>query len=289
MRAGNVARSCSDPRVERNKPYMQDNRIVSRNALFDELVRDACELVKRAAHPKRRTVWVSPEVAAMLEKVPRRAPTAVAPERVPQGNGELATLEKVVSGCTRCPLSATRTQAVFGDGNPRAALVFVGEAPGEEEDRQGLPFVGRAGKLLTDIIEKGMKLKRSDVYICNVLKCRPPGNREPRLDEIEQCEPYLARQLDLIRPKVICALGAHAAHTLLKNMAPTGRLRGRWHFYRGVPLRVTYHPAYLLRNPADKRKTWDDIQHVMKVLSGEETPIPDSEGPLPSREPDLFA
>jgi len=183
---------------------------------------------------------------------------------------EMVALAEEVAVCTRCPLHKTRTQTVFGAENFRADLVFVGEAPGEEEDRQGLPFVGRAGKLLTDIIEKGMKIKRSDVFICNVLKCRPPNNRDPRPDEIEMCEPYLVRQLEIIKPKVICALGAHAARTLLKTKESTGRLRGKWHTYHGIPLRVTYHPAYLLRSPGEKRKTWDDIQHVMRLLSGEE-------------------
>ena len=218
---------------------------------FREVLDETCELVKRAAHPRRGTIALSPEVAAMLKD-------------------EMVALAEEVAVCTRCPLHKTRTQTVFGAENFRADLVFVGEAPGEEEDRQGLPFVGRAGKLLTDIIEKGMKIKRSDVFICNVLKCRPPNNRDPRPDEIEMCEPYLVRQLEIIKPKVICALGAHAARTLLKTKESTGRLRGKWHTYHGIPLRVTYHPAYLLRSPGEKRKTWDDIQHVMRLLSGEE-------------------
>lgn len=174
-----------------------------------------------------------------------------------------------VKACTKCPLHKTRTQTVFGSGNPKAQLVFVGEAPGAEEDRQGLPFVGRAGQLLTDIIVKGMKMKREDVYICNVLKCRPPNNREPNPMEVFHCEPYLLRQLEIIKPKVICALGRVAAQTLLKTTDSIEKLRGKWHNYHGIPLRVTYHPAYLLRNPADKKKAWLDIQEIIKLLKGE--------------------
>ncbi|MGC8846547.1 MAG: uracil-DNA glycosylase, partial [Candidatus Hydrogenedens sp.] len=170
-----------------------------------------------------------------------------------------------------------RTNTVFGDGNPNAELVFVGEAPGAEEDRQGLPFVGRAGQLLTDIIVKGMKMRREDVYICNVLKCRPPNNRDPNPMEVMNCEPYLIRQLELIRPKVVCALGRISAQTLLKTDATLNELRGKWHNYHGIPMRVTYHPAYLLRNPADKKKAWIDIQEVMKLLKGEITVTFDDE------------
>ena len=263
--------------------------------LPDDLVKEACDLLRRSAHPRRKTLRVSPEVAAALESLSRpRAPQQPAP---PSSSGiptaptaepspALADLARAVSTCTRCALSQGRNHTVFGDGDPNADLVFVGEAPGADEDRSGLPFVGRAGQLLTDIIEKGMKLRRGDVYICNVLKCRPPGNRDPRPDEVEQCEPYLVEQLSHIRPKVICALGAHAARTLLKTKESTGRLRGKWHFYHGIPLRVTYHPAYLLRSPGEKRKTWEDIQEVMKVLSGEVTPEPP---PAEPQEQDLFS
>ncbi len=181
----------------------------------------------------------------------------------------LNLINEEVKACKKCSLHSTRTQTVFGSGNPLAQLVFVGEAPGAEEDKQGLPFVGRAGQLLTDIIVKGMKMKREDVYICNVLKCRPPGNREPNPMEVFHCEPYLIRQLELIKPKVICALGRVAAQTLLKTNDSIEKLRGKWHNYHGIPLRVTYHPAYLLRNPADKKKAWLDIQEIMRLLKGE--------------------
>ncbi len=188
-----------------------------------------------------------------------------APPEVPAGV-TLDTLAETVAACTKCGLCQSRTQTVFGVGNPRADLVFVGEAPGFEEDRRGEPFVGRAGKLLTDIITKGMKMQREAVYICNVLKCRPPDNRNPSPEEVAQCEPYLLQQLALVQPKVICALGSYAAQTLLRSTESVGRLRGRWHSYHGIPLRVTYHPAYLLRNERDKGKTWEDIQEVMKRL-----------------------
>jgi len=181
------------------------------------------------------------------------------------GGGTLEEIAAEAARCSLCPLHATRTRVVFGEGNPRARLVFVGEAPGADEDRQGRPFVGRAGQLLTRIIE-AMKLKREDVYICNILKCRPPGNRDPRGEEIAACEPYLVRQLAAIGPEVICALGTFAARTLLKTEAPITVLRGRFHSYQGVPLMPTYHPAYLLRNPEAKKQVWEDVRKIMEVL-----------------------
>jgi DNA polymerase len=156
---------------------------------------------------------------------------------------------------------------VFGVGNPRAALMFVGEAPGFDEDRQGEPFVGAAGQLLTRIIA-AIKLRREDVYIANILKCRPPNNRNPKPDEIALCRPYLDRQIELIRPRVICALGKFAAQTLLASDAPISRLRGRFHDYRGIPVMPTYHPAYLLRNPDGKRAVWEDMQQIQARLAG---------------------
>lgn len=179
----------------------------------------------------------------------------------------LAVVQQEVAGCTRCAeLAATRTQTVFGVGNPQARLVFVGEAPGANEDKQGEPFVGRAGKLLTDIVEKGMKLTRNDVYILNVLKCRPPKNRNPLPDEVANCRNYLDRQLEVIRPEYLCCLGAVAAHTLLDCDTPIGRMRGSFHDYRGIPVLCTYHPAYLLRNPPAKKDAWADIQILMRAM-----------------------
>jgi uracil-DNA glycosylase family 4 len=167
--------------------------------------------------------------------------------------------------CTRCKLHPTRKTIVFGDGNPRAELVFVGEGPGHDEDVQGLPFVGRAGKLLNQMIE-AMGLQRKDVYICNVVKCRPPENRLPERDEIECCSPFLLRQLDVIGPKVIVCLGACAAQTLLQTNRGISHFRGQWREFRGRRLLATYHPAYLLRNPNAKGEVWKDLQKVMAVL-----------------------
>lgn len=194
---------------------------------------------------------------------------------VGSSTGELKPSENIASSledvrielgeCQRCPLHAERKSIVFGEGHPSATLVFVGEAPGADEDAQGRPFVGRAGQLLTRIIE-AMKLERKDVYICNILKCRPPGNRNPKPDEIGACEPFLIKQLSTIRPKVICALGTFAAHTLLKSETPITALRGRFQQYQGIDLMPTYHPAYLLRNPAAKKQVWEDMQMIMKRL-----------------------
>ncbi|HPJ96697.1 MAG TPA: uracil-DNA glycosylase [Syntrophales bacterium] len=175
--------------------------------------------------------------------------------------------------CRRCCLHATRQNLVFGEGNPQTDLVFVGEAPGADEDQQGKPFVGRAGQLLTKIIE-AMGLKREQVYICNILKCRPPGNRNPLPEEILACEPFLIRQLEAIGPQVICTLGTFAARTLLKTEAPITVLRGRFHDYHGIPLMPTYHPAYLLRNPSAKKQVWEDVQQIMKRLKIGESPSP---------------
>jgi uracil-DNA glycosylase len=177
----------------------------------------------------------------------------------------LLTIRTDLGECTRCKLHTTRNKIVFGDGNPKAELVFVGEGPGRDEDAQGLPFVGRAGKLLTQMIE-AMGLERSDVYICNVVKCRPPENRLPEPDEIKTCSPFLLRQLDTIAPKVIVCLGACSAQTLLETNRGISHFRGQWLEFRGRKLMATYHPAYLLRNPAAKADVWKDLQKVMAVL-----------------------
>ena len=181
-------------------------------------------------------------------------------------NPEWATLEEAVRGCTQCPLHSTRTQTVFGVGNRKAKWMFVGEAPGAEEDRQGEPFVGAAGKLLNAMLA-ALGLKREEVFIANVLKCRPPNNRDPQPDEAEQCESHLIRQIELIQPKLIVALGRHAAHSLLKTDLALARLRGQRLDYRNIPLVVTYHPAYLLRTPSDKRKAWEDLRRARSIIS----------------------
>ncbi len=183
-------------------------------------------------------------------------------------DGGWSALQQQVQQCVRCELHATRTRTVFGCGNAHAQWMFVGEAPGAEEDRQGLPFVGRAGKLLTAMIS-ALGMRREDVYIANVLKCRPPNNRDPMGQEVRQCEEYLHRQVSFVRPGIIVALGRFAAQSLLKTTRPIGKLRAEVYRYSDtdIPLVVTYHPAYLLRNPLDKRKVWDDLCLAKKVLS----------------------
>jgi uracil-DNA glycosylase len=184
-------------------------------------------------------------------------------EKVPNDN--LLRTRTDLGDCTRCKLHRTRKNIVFGDGNPKAELVFVGEGPGADEDEQGLPFVGRAGKLLTQMIE-AMGLQRKDVYICNVVKCRPPENRQPEEDEVRECSPYLLRQIDIISPKVIVCLGATAAKTILETNRGISQFRGQWLEFRGRKLMATYHPAYLLRNPSAKGEVWKDLQKVMALL-----------------------
>jgi uracil-DNA glycosylase len=179
---------------------------------------------------------------------------------------DLTELREFIGDCQRCKLAPRRTNLVFGVGNPNAELMFVGEAPGADEDARGEPFVGRAGQLLTDIIERGMGMTRAEVYICNVIKCRPPENRNPELDEVAACEPFLFRQIDIIRPRVIVGLGTFAVQALLKIKTPISKLRGVWHEVRGTRMMPTFHPAYLLRNAGDKRLVWADIQEVMRVL-----------------------
>jgi DNA polymerase len=184
----------------------------------------------------------------------------------------LAEVARDVAACTRCEeLARTRTQTVFGVGNPYARLVFCGEAPGADEDRLGEPFVGRAGQLLTDIIAKGMKIRREDVYILNILRCRPPGNRTPSPIEAAACREFLDRQLAIIQPKFICCLGAVAAQNLLNTDVPIGKLRGRLHDFHGITVVCTYHPAYLLRNPPAKRFVWEDIQMLMAEMAKKST------------------
>jgi len=177
----------------------------------------------------------------------------------------LLKIREDIGDCTRCKLHKGRNKIVFGDGSPKAELVFIGEGPGADEDYQGLPFVGRAGKLLTQMIE-AMGLQRKDVYICNVVKCRPPENRAPEPDEVTTCSPYLLRQIDVIRPKVIVCLGAVAAKTLLQTARGISQFRGQWLEWRGHKLMATYHPAYLLRNPNAKGEVWKDLQKVMAEL-----------------------
>jgi uracil-DNA glycosylase family 4 len=199
---------------------------------------------------------------------PEVTATAAVAELAIDNFTEAANLEELyesIHQCQRCPLGATRNSFVFGVGNPQADIMFVGEAPGAEEDRQGIPFVGRAGQLLDKILV-AMKLTRNDIYIANILKCRPPNNRDPQPEEAATCEPYLHHQIKLIEPKIICCLGRIAAQRLLQTNMSLAQMRDRWFDYRGTLLMVTYHPAALLRNPNFKRPTWDDMQKLMKKL-----------------------
>jgi uracil-DNA glycosylase family 4 len=222
----------------------------------------------KAAQPASRMVQPLSAPAATAGK-PDLLPVPAAPslfeafDKVPDDN--LLKIRTDLGECTRCKLHRTRNKIVFGDGNPKAELVFVGEGPGHDEDMQGLPFVGRAGRLLTQMIE-AMGLERKDVYICNVVKCRPPENRAPERDEVEQCSPFLLRQIDTIAPRVIVCLGSTAAQTVLATNRGISQFRGQWLEFRGRKLMATYHPAYLLRNPSAKSEVWKDLQKVMAVL-----------------------
>jgi DNA polymerase len=208
------------------------------------------------------------EFAAPLEETPDPMPTrSSAPALAVSDPVEaLKLIREDIGDCTRCPLHKQgRKQIVFGVGNPNADLMFVGEAPGADEDIKGEPFVGRAGQLLTNMI-KAMGVAREDVYIANIIKCRPPGNRTPERDECATCSPFLMRQIEVVKPKAIVALGAVAAKTLLAVNAPMSELRGQWFDFRGTKLAVTYHPAFLLRDPRQKKEAWKDLQMVMKEL-----------------------
>jgi len=208
-----------------------------------------------------------PAWRARKARVSNDAPVVTRPVTLSMNAEEaLAAVRADIGECTRCKLHALgRTQIVFGVGNPNADLMFVGEAPGADEDIQGIPFVGRAGQLLTKIIE-AIALTRDDVYIANVIKCRPPQNRNPEPDEVATCEPFLFRQIDIIKPKVIVALGKFAAQALLRTLDPISRLRGRVYDYRGAKLIPTFHPAYLLRNPSSKREVWEDMKLAKRLL-----------------------
>ncbi len=213
------------------------------------------------------------ESAPTLAPMPKRRKQGPEPPPLPfdpAASMSLTELHDAVEGCLRCKLGAGRTNLVFGVGSPDANLVIVGEAPGAQEDAEGIPFVGRAGQMLTRMLENVIEVPRQEVYICNILKCRPPGNRNPEQDEIDCCEPYLHKQLAVIKPKLILALGKFAAQWLLATSTPIGRLRGKFGRYRGIPCLATYHPAYLLRNPRDKRLVMDDLLKAKAVYHGEQ-------------------
>jgi len=216
------------------------------------------------------------QTPASAQKPLGASPVAVAKEPIVPPSGSLSPADplqqletETIGNCTRCKLHRARTRIVFGVGNPNADLVFVGEGPGAEEDRQGEPFVGRAGQLLTKIIQ-AMGLDRDHVYICNVVKCRPPNNRDPQPDEVTACEPFLKAQLDILNPKVIVTLGRYASQTLLQSSKPMGQLQGEWASYEGIEVMPTYHPAYLLRSEMKKKDVWLDMQKVMTRLGLED-------------------
>jgi len=233
-------------------------------AIIDETIK-ALEEMKRAGVTH---VEVSREAldALAIDGPPTSADSRPSPREVTQPEPELAATEADAKKCTKCSeLSRCRHSVVFGVGDPHAGLMFIGEAPGADEDAQGEPFVGRAGQLLTKIIE-AMGYKRSDVYITNILKCRPPQNRTPLPDEVTNCLPYVLSQIELIQPKVIVALGATALRALLDIQLGITKMRGRWYTFRDIPIMPTFHPAYLLRNPAAKREVWDDMKAVLDKL-----------------------
>lgn len=221
------------------------------------------------------TAGAAPAPQAAADALPADrpvAPAAAAGTDLPPAEALAALKDEIGPQCRRCKLcDLGRRQVVFGVGNPKARLMFVGEAPGEDEDRQGEPFVGRAGQLLTKIIE-AISLSRDQVYIANVIKCRPPGNRNPEPDEVQTCEPFLFRQIAIVQPRVIVALGKFAAQCLLRTTEPITRLRGREFEYRGATLIPTFHPAYLLRNPPAKREVWEDMKKVRAILLAEQRP-----------------
>jgi|HubBroStandDraft_5_1064220.scaffolds.fasta_scaffold111715_2 uracil-DNA glycosylase family 4 len=230
-----------------------------------------------AANDLEPSIEISTEVVQTIEMAPRKilkesAAALITPVHAETLFGEkrvegdtLPLIREFIGECTRCKLSKGRTKIVFGTGSPKARLMFVGEGPGRDEDLSGEPFVGRAGKLLTDMI-KAMGLQREDVYIANIVKCRPPENRQPEHDEVEACSPFLMRQIDVIRPQVICTLGNTPTQTLLQTTQGISKFRGQWFDFRDTKLLPTYHPAYLLRNPAAKADVWKDLQKVMAVL-----------------------
>jgi uracil-DNA glycosylase family 4 len=244
---------------DRAAAALQDSESVAPDSRPAEAVRDRVTASFASAQDMKQN---DPSVSPVLSPTSQRI-SLLFPPKI--GDGTLQTIREDIGDCIRCKLHRGRTKIVFGDGHPQAKLLFIGEGPGRDEDLQGLPFVGRAGKLLTQMIE-AMGLKRSDVYICNVVKCRPPENRAPEKDEVAACSPFLFRQIDLVAPQVIVCLGSIAAQTILETTRGISQFRGQWLEFRGRKLMATYHPAYLLRNPAAKSEVWKDLQKVMAEL-----------------------
>ena len=238
---------------------------------LEEWSEEGLECVAPPAEPAAREA-AAPTTSEAAAPAASPEPAPAAPARDDGGEAALAAVRAELGDCTRCGLHERRSQIVFGDGNPDADLMFVGEGPGEQEDRQGIPFVGRAGELLTQMIENGLGIPRSSVYICNVVKCRPPNNRTPLPDELSTCSPFLEGQIAAVKPRVIVALGKPAASRLLGREVPITRVRGTWHEYRGIPLMPTLHPAYVLRQytPENRRNVWSDLKAALARARGEE-------------------
>jgi uracil-DNA glycosylase family 4 len=242
--------------------------------LYVEPEKSPLEVQPMPAHKKTIASEQGPDLFGFVapKATPEREQLPSYPDEPWVSAGSLAELDSMICDCVKCPLGQTRTKFVFGVGNPNADIVMIGEAPGADEDAQGEPFVGRAGQLLNKILE-AIRFKREDVYICNILKCRPPNNRDPESVEIDTCEPYLWKQLELLKPKIIVCLGRVAAMTLLRTTESLNALRGKMFSYRGIKVLVTYHPAALLRNPHWKKPTWEDVQFLRKTydeMKGEE-------------------
>ncbi len=235
--------------------------LASARAVLTELIEEGVDGFARVA-PRPP----APEAAAPAPDATALERTAAAAREPAAARPTLAQVREQLGECTRCRLCEGRTQIVFGDGNPQAALMFIGEGPGETEDLRGLPFVGRAGELLTQMIEKGLAIPRSDVYICNIVKCRPPGNRTPLADEVSACLPFLDGQIDAIQPRVIVALGKPAASLLLGRDVAITKARGTWHAYRGIPVMPTFHPAFVLRQytAENRRLVWSDLKAALE-------------------------
>ena len=240
--------------------------LASARELLGELMEEGVDHIDR---PRLKTPDLKPEAAVVgtPEGQPQPlAPGAIATEKpIPGEHTSLAEVRETLGDCTRCPLHEGRTQIVFGDGDPNANLMFIGEGPGEQEDLQGLPFVGRAGELLTQMIESGLGIQRSEVYICNIVKCRPPKNRTPLAAEVSTCQPFLDGQIDAVQPRVIVSLGKPAASLLLGRDVAITRMRGTWQSYRGIPLMPTLHPAFILRRytAENRRMVWEDLKAAL--------------------------
>jgi DNA polymerase len=250
-----------DPRLMRETRSL----LQSAREILHELAEEGVDQFERVSAPAADPVTAQdlalPGMGALSESHPSPPPTGSVPAR----DVTLAQVREELGDCTRCGLSEGRTQIVFGDGNPSADLMFIGEGPGEQEDLRGIPFCGRAGDLLTRMIERGLEIPRSEVYICNIVKCRPPRNRTPLADEVASCRPFLDGQIDAVRPKVLVALGKPAASLLLGRDIAITRVRGTWHEYRGLPVMPTFHPAYILRQytQENRRLVWQDLQAAL--------------------------